>query len=57
MSTTLTGTIKFRVSESVEREIRRKRNVSDWVRMAVIERLERERLERLADSSKQKESE
>ena len=57
MSTGLSGSIRFRVSSELESKIKAKSNFSDWIRMALIERLERERLERLAESSKQKESE
>lgn len=52
MSTGLSGSIRFRVSSELESKIKAKNNFSDWIRMALIERLERERLERLADGSK-----
>lgn len=57
MSTAKSNMIRFRASDELTREIKKKSNFSDWIRMALIERLERERLERLADTSKQKESE
>ncbi|MFL0839661.1 hypothetical protein [Vibrio parahaemolyticus] len=57
MSTSPSTLIQLRVPNELAKQIKAKSNFSDWLRMAAIERLERERLERLADSSKQKESE
>ena len=56
MSSANSQTIKFRLSNELAGRVKQKNNYSEWIRMALIERLERERLERLSDSSKQKES-
>lgn len=52
MSTSPSTLIQLRVPNELAKQIKAKSNFSDWLRMAAIERLERERLERLADGSK-----
>ncbi|MFM2664774.1 hypothetical protein AAFX24_07925 [Vibrio mediterranei] len=52
MSTSPSQLIQFRAPNELANKIKAKNNFSDWLRMAAIERLERERLERLAESSK-----